>query len=406
MIHHGLNMLLTDAIHSIDPVIVIPSTYFIDLNGVAIEIIGGSIEDKSSLMEKINKTIALFERNSSDIGSNSLNQTHINSSVSVTQIPKSETDNEKESTKPRVEPTVSASSSTAPSSGSVAQPLDQKVERANQLIEALRQKKVKEEEEKERADEIERRRGMKEMQKAKRLREDQEAQEVIKEREREKREERIAREKVLAQIAADREERRARQTNLEKTSSPSKENETTDLRQRVHDKARIQFRLADGSTHSHVFEASDQLQTVVHYVSFNLNIRSFVLSTTFPRREFLQEEYSQTLQELSLAPSSVLLVISRSAAVSSGSVVSSSLFWQIVSYVTLPLVMIWNAITSLFSRTNDDKSSQRPTQRQSRETERGNRGFYNKDGNIARMRDPNDEDDDNNTWNGNSTQQM
>ena len=404
----------------LDPVIVIPSTYFIDLNGVAIEIIGGSIENQSLLLEKINKTIDVFKQNFPEIDSNNLNRTEDNQQQSNTASPDFSPDVKKEcSPKPEASGSTSAvnqssvTDASEPQNNSESPSIDEKVERANQLIEAIRQKKAKEEEEKERANEIERRKGMKEMQKAKRLREDKEAQEVVQERQREKREEQIAKERVLAQIAADREERRARQMVFSQSASNEKTNTTgedikkTELRQRVHDKARIQFRLPDGSTHTHVFEANDLLEKVAQFVSSNLNIRSFVLSTTFPRKEFLQQEYSRTLEDLSLAPTSVLLVITRSDAISSGSVVSASIFWQIFTYISLPFVMIWSAVMSVLGRSDASRGEDHNQQTSNRSTQRAQkRGFYNRDGNIARMRDPNDDDDDNNTWNGNSTQQM
>lgn len=286
--------------------------------------------------------------------------------------------------------------------------VESKVERAQQLIEAIRQKKAKEEIEREKAEEIERRKGMKEMQNSKRLREDKEALEIIKEREREKREEKLARDRVLAQIAADREERRKRQTifqNPEEMASDKNVVET-DVRQRTHEKARIQFRLPDGSTANHIFEANDSLQTVRQYVISNLNIRSFVLSTTFPRKEFSSEDYNKTLGELSLCPSSVLLVITKTGTNISRAVTSPSFLWQIIAYVCLPFAMIWNFMTTFFNGPN--RRAETEDSNQTRPQNRTPKTFSNREGNITQLRDRmrDGDDDDNNTWNGNSTQQM
>ncbi|CAG2162954.1 unnamed protein product [Oppiella nova] len=399
------------------PVIVIPSTYFIDSNGVAIEIIGGSVEDQNVLLEKINKSIDIYKQSLSSNATKNIDKSETSvDKQRVSKTPPKESTPEPSVASPSAASSSSTSSATTTSPESERPSLDAKVERANQLIEALRQKKAKEEEERERADEIERRKGVKEMLSSKRQREDKEAMDLVKEREREKREERAARERVLAQIAADREERRARNmafTEPKATQSNDADSESIqqEVRQRIDTKARIQLRLPDGSTRNNVFEANDTLESVRQFVITNLNIRAFTLATPFPRREFATDDYSQTLQHLLLSPSSVLIVVPSSGLVPSSRALSSQSFvWQMITSLISPFTLVWNLVNRFFgSNPNVSNESNRnePTVSRSAAEKRTTKGFYNKDGNIARMRDTADDDsDDTNTWNGNSTQQI
>jgi len=401
----------------IDPVIIIPCTYFIDTNGVAIEIIGGSVKSEKDLKEKIDKVMEIHKNglsvsqsqqnssSNSDINQQMNSPSSSSKTSTTTETPvKSETENK---------PKVDSSASTTPSNSPT---IESKVERANQLIEAIREKKAKEEEEKAKKDEIERRKEAKEMQKAKHLREEKETQEIIKQREKEKREEKIARERILAQIAADREERKARQTSLNSEKSVKQDLDSNSalnsdsVRERIHNKARIQFRLPDGSTKTNEFEANDTLAIVRQYLLSNLSFRNFSLSTTFPRREFTENDYSQTLQELSLSPTSVLLIIPNQGINSSKAVTSQSILWQLLAFIFSPFVFVWSFVVRYYNSWNtpdpNDELDHGSNQSRKKNVEKK---FFKKDGNVARIRDPkkdDDSDDDNNTWNGNSTQQM
>jgi hypothetical protein len=402
----------------IDPVILIPCTYFIDTNGVAIEIIGGSVNSEKDLKEKIDKVMEIH-KNSLSVSQSQQNSSSNSSAINQQMNSPSSSSRTSTTTETTVEsvtenkPKVDSSASTTPSSSPT---IESKVERANQLIEAIREKKAKEEEEKAKRDEIERRKEAKEMQRAKHLREEKEAQEIIKEREKQKREEKIARERVLAQIAADREERKARQTTLNSENSVKQELgsnsavNSDSVRERIHNKARIQFRLPDGSTKTNEFEANDTLAIVRQYLLSNLSFRNFSLSTTFPRREFTENDYSQTLQELSLSPTSVLLIIPNQGINSSKAVTSPSIFWQLLTIIFSPFVFVWSAVVRYYNSWNTPEPSDQLdsglNQFRKKDTKKK---FYKKEGNVARIRDPkkdDDSDDDNNTWNGNSTQQM
>ncbi|XP_054164496.1 UBX domain-containing protein 4-like [Oppia nitens] len=395
------------------PILVIPSTYFIDAKGIAIEIIADIIEDTNVLMEKINKTIDIFNNSLSIDEIPNQMQTSVSSHTPVANnLVTNMTTNNNDSTSSFIT-TPTASSSTTESSA-----IDSKVERANQLIEAIRQKKAKEEEDRERKDEIERRTNMKEMLNQKRIREDKEALEAIQERERDKREEKLARQRVLAQIAADREDRKAKfQTSNEKTtnvgSNESQSNVSNEqqIRHRNDTKARIQFKLPDGSTRNNIFEANDTLETVRQYVSSNLNIRSFSLVSPFPRKEFSNNEYNETLSALLLTPSSVILVVPKSGSNISRAITSPSIVSQLLTYLFTPFVMLWSFVTNLFGSNTNSTSNQTnanidPNTSNRRPERVKPKQFYNRDGNVARISGKEDDSDDNNTYNGNSTQQM
>lgn len=60
--------------------------------------------------------------------------------------------------------------------------------------------------------------------------------------------------------------------------------------------SRLQFKLPDGSSTMQEFPNSDSLQSVINFVKANLKLSGdFRLSTAFPRREFTQNDYSQSL---------------------------------------------------------------------------------------------------------------
>ncbi|KAI9527572.1 hypothetical protein NQZ68_028794 [Dissostichus eleginoides] len=121
---------------------------------------------------------------------------------------------------------------------------------------------------------------------------------------------------------------------------------------------------------------------------------NFSLATMFPRREFTSEDLNKTFLELELTPSA--------------------------SIVLLPLLGDSSAPSCLQLRPSRS-STERPRPQPSsysaaaaasdRETlpnhtaEKRPKDFR-KDGKICRLRNQEDSEDENNTWNGNSTQQM
>jgi hypothetical protein len=76
---------------------------------------------------------------------------------------------------------------------------------------------------------------------------------------------------------------------------------------------RLQIRLPDGSTLTHVFGATEALSAVRQYVELNrkdgaLPSAPFKFMTSFPKKEFSLMDMNKPLCELGLVPSAVLIV--------------------------------------------------------------------------------------------------
>ena len=76
-------------------------------------------------------------------------------------------------------------------------------------------------------------------------------------------------------------------------------------------KARIQFKLPIGTPTSATFEATSNLSTLRTYVIENIQLpfRKFKMASSFPRKDFTEEDNNKTLLELELVPSSVILIL-------------------------------------------------------------------------------------------------
>ncbi|XP_053207905.1 UBX domain-containing protein 4-like [Panonychus citri] len=410
------------------PILMVPSVYFISNTGVNLEVIAGHVTEQE-FMNSLDKVLLVHKTNvivPSPIVSPSV-------ATPLTQV------------QPAMEPVSPVSTSTTgdkveTSSGENSQPkLDEKVAKAQQLIEQLKLKKAKDDEEKARQQELERIRSGKEMAKAKARREELEMAELVKEREKEKREAAEARKRILAQIEADKEERRQRNEQFRVNScsksdpqSGTSSTPTPSIKTNVNE-ARIQFRFPDGSFKNQTFGADDPLCALRQFVIDTSAYRNFTLSTSYPKRLFTSDDLTKSLRDLELAPSSVLLVLTSPSVVSkASSLVSTNLFLQIWPLIMTPIYWIWTFITSLFrppppppppapnrfSRSPSSSSQDQgdPLERKrALEEEREKRlakrqkesKLLNRDGNVAQLRDNReDKDNEDGTWNGNSTQQM
>lgn len=203
----------------------------------------------------------------------------------------------------------------------------------------------------ERLKEIERRKMGQNVQQMKKWQEDQELKQLKEDREREKREKQQARERVLAQIAQDKAERLAKSAPQPEPSKPQAPVPSS----RPNDNStRIQFKFPDGSTSMQEFANSDLLEAVVIHIKTNMNLpySNFRLSTTFPRREFTENDYSQTLLDLQLCPTAVILVLPFSSGVVSrgqGGGTLNSIVWTLFA----PLFHIFGMIKNfLFGAPN------------------------------------------------------
>ncbi|XP_054724411.1 UBX domain-containing protein 4-like isoform X1 [Uloborus diversus] len=415
---------------AIYPVLVIPSSYFIGANGAPIEIVTGNLTS-TEFITKIDQVFQSCEINQTT-NSESSSAAVASSSAAIASTSISEPS---PSTSALDNPTnsIGASASQVATEPESKDSLQERLDRAKNLIEAQRQSKSMEEQELEKRREIERRNVGKAVQQAQQTKQENELKEWARSRAKEKEEERLAREKVKAMIAQDRAERAAKY-QLTKEAEQAEKERLAQVREaqanaaRISamnsNEARLQFRLPDGSSRNHTFSADSTLEQARTFVREQVQppFSHFTLCTTFPRRHFTESNYSETLRDLQLAPSAVLLILPAQAvtSVNQGVGFLSNLFWTLMS----PLTTIWRFITAFFtgtpSRPEPSPAPEAPPNTQSTTSKTNQPGssdstsqsvrrreptIYRRDGNIFRLNNQSD-DEENSTYNGNSTQQM
>uniref|UniRef100_A0A9J7ZAW8 UBX domain-containing protein 4 n=2 Tax=Cyprinus carpio TaxID=7962 RepID=A0A9J7ZAW8_CYPCA len=394
------------------PVVCIPSSFFIGENGVPLEVIAGSVTE-DELQRRILRVTQMHTQQMSTERAN--------------QMPVSEPQAKESQSVPMEED--GASGHVTPGEDEA---LDTKVERITKKLEERREQKKKAEEENELKKEVERRKTGKEMLDFKRQQEEEKTKRLLEERNREKAEERAARERVKQQIALDRADRAARhaQSQLEAETSriaalqarAAEQELRRDAAQREKSAfARIQFRLPDGSSFTNQFLSETRLLEARQFAAQEVGNRygQFSLATMYPRREFTAEDLQKSLLELELTPSAsiVLLPQSRSAVVRSS---ASGGIWAALGSLLYPLLSVWRFISGFLFTSAPRAPAPPATQNtygsgaaaepkrdavRKRVLEKKPEDFK-KDGKIYRLRTQEDNEDDNNTWNGNSTQQM
>ncbi|XP_069364060.1 UBX domain-containing protein 4 isoform X2 [Maniola hyperantus] len=305
----------------------------------------------------------------------------------------------------RSEPTTPE---TAPVPESESETLvDEKVERAKELLLARRREKEEKEKELEKQKEMERRAVGQGVAELKKWQADQEMKQIQEERKREKMENNLQRQRILEQIAQDRAERKAREHPTSPLpSAPAYVTLPTSVGD-ASGRARVQFKLPDGAAHTAHFDVTATLGDVQRYVADNLQMSrsSFSLWTAFPRRELTETD--ATLLELQLVPSAALLVLQRRADVVAA---NPNTFASIITFFTQLFTSIvvdpsYQLYTWLRSRLFPSPSN-RPATPNPPANPPTNPGGPRRRGNFHRVTADRADDDDNNTWNGNSTQQM
>uniref|UniRef100_A0A2H1VI68 UBX domain-containing protein 4 n=1 Tax=Spodoptera frugiperda TaxID=7108 RepID=A0A2H1VI68_SPOFR len=310
--------------------------------------------------------------------------------------------------------------------------MEEKMERAKELIEARRREKADKEKELEKEKEMERRAQGKGVAELKRWQADQELKQIQEERRREKMENNLARQRILEQIAQDRRERRARDAPPPAATAPTAPaapaTQTSPTAGDVGTGARIQFKLPDGTSHTAHFHADGTLADVQRYVADNLQVHisllattdvqryvadnlqlstsSFALWTAFPRRELT--EATASLRGLQLAPSAALLVLPRRTppTVARPSAVASIITFFTQLFTTMILEPSQTLLVWLRTRLFPPPATSPRTPRAPSPAPPAPPGGVRRRGNIHRLPSDRAPDDDNNTWNGNSTQQM
>ncbi|XP_025768063.1 UBX domain-containing protein 4 [Puma concolor] len=435
------------------PVVCVPSSFFIGDSGIPLEVIAGSVS-ADELVTRIHKVRQMHSlKGETSVANGSPSESSV-STPSTSLEPNNTSEN---SQSRNVEPceipptsdTKSDSATGGESSGHAIpsqepggcsnqrppEDLTVRVERLTKKLEERREEKRKEEEQREIKKEIERRKTGKEMLDYKRKQEEELTKRMLEERNREKAEDRAARERIKQQIALDRAERAARfaktkeeveaakaaallakQAEMEvKRDSSARERSTI---------ARIQFRLPDGSSFTNQFPSDAPLEEARQFAAQTVGntYGNFSLATMFPRREFTKEDYKKKLLDLELAPSASVVLLPAGRPTTSMVHSSSGDFWTLLGTVLYPFLAIWRLISNfLFSNppaqtsvratasepSNLASSSNSEKREPVRKRVLEKRGEdFKKEGKIYRLRTQDDGEDENNTWNGNSTQQM
>jgi len=341
--------------------------------------------------------------------------------------------------------------------------LDERIERARKLALAKQQQKLEQEKEDAKKLERERRTAGKGMAELKRWQEEQETKRALEERKKDKIQEQQLRQRLKEQIAQDRAERNARSNLSYVNDGAEPQTVPVPVRQsspiNYSGKARIQFRMPDGSSVNHGFEQDSNLGQVRNFLIDNNHVpfRQFSLWVAYPRREFTTADYNSSLQELGLLPSAALLVLPVTATRIPivGGVTSNvwTLITALLGYVVYPLTLIYTYFRGALpappppgnkptpaatkgrgntlggsrrdnpggppgsgSGSSSQGPSGTPKNTQSGETQGDDNrsknspktdNFRGSEGNVHRLRtSESDSEDEKATWNGNSTQQM
>ncbi|NXQ91744.1 UBXN4 protein, partial [Nyctibius grandis] len=437
------------------PVVCVPSSFFIGDNGIPLEVIAGSVSVEE-LVTRIHKVKQMHTAKGQPLEKGSQSSAPCSSS---------QPDGAPENTQSRAvescdSPESVMTEAIRPSAGNAnsgqasqkatnssdeqvsdAQPVNDltlKVERITKKLEERREEKRKEEEQKEIKKEIERRKTGKEMLEYKRRQEEELTKRMLEERNREKAEEKAARERIRQQIAMDRAERAARfakskeEAEAAKAAALQAKQAEIEARKEASQKersaiARIQFRLPDGSSFTNQFPSEARLEEARRFAAQTVGnaYGNFSLATMFPRREFTKEDYGKKLLELELAPSASVVLLPAGRPATSVVQASGSDLWKFLGTILYPLLAVWRFISNfLFTspppsqpavrsahqqdHSNPSTSSSIEQSRQAvrkRVVEKRGEDFK-KEGKIYRLRTQDDGEDENNTWNGNSTQQM
>jgi len=406
------------------PVILIPSIYFIDSqSGVNIETTGGTVE-KEKIIESINKALEGQEKDTASA-------TGVADSIAS---PRNErVEQARQVLQTEVVPETSEENK--PSTPTAGLSLEERVERAKRLLADKQAKKVQEEREKSKNEETERREMGKNIQAMKKKQEDEEIRKAAEERQKEKEEQRLALIKIKEQIAQDRAERsqkfnKEKQEREEKRKEQEKQKlvEEAEKAERIAAErstvARIQFKLPNGVSQNHRFDPENTIGDLYNYVIDELKTpygSNVSLSTTFPSRCLDDLSRDSSLRENGLVPSTTILILPKTRGAVSRTSGNSGGLMDYIWLLLTPLTAIWAILSSFVSGNSGNTGSQAGPGHQNASNSSPNsysagpstssnvrqrRGAgVRTEGNIARL-SSNDSDDETNTWNGNSTQQM
>jgi len=420
------------------PVLMVPSIFYINsATGVDIEVTV-TTGDEKAVLSGLDRAIEKF---------NSSGTTKVNETSDTTTTTTSDTTTASEDSS---EPSTSAGSESQEMAARVSRardmlhenvgavgpieahvtptPLDARVSRAKDLMQQKREEKEQEEEDTEKNKEIERRNLGRDLQELQRKQDEQKIQEMVKERQKEKEEQRAAKARVQAQIEQDRADRAER--------FKKEKDERTEKRQEAERKAlaeqaakadrdaaerstiaRLQFRLPDGRSRTNQFPADSTLDEVYKWVTTDLDsgFSRFSLSTTFPRRNLDESPRTATLRDLQLAPSGTILVLPQGGSSSGALISSDGSFYSLIMLLFTPFSFLWGLVSSFINPPpSRGVGGAAATPSGASSGGSGNTlggqaaaSRATRSGNVGRISNLDQSDDDEtNTYNGNSTQQM
>ncbi|XP_059079325.1 UBX domain-containing protein 4-like isoform X2 [Tigriopus californicus] len=253
-------------------------------------------------------------------------------------------------------------------------------------------------------------------------------EEAAAERKRDMEEKKLAKERVLRQIEQDRAERAQKFQTQKREETEKKERLSTMAREareaeemaKSHPStARVQFRYPDGRSRVQRLPVDSDINSLFATVADDSErspaLKEFSLSTTFPSKCLDTLPRSTTLRECNLVPSGTVLVLPKRGQALSSRNTSVGL----LSYLLLtPFTFLWGLISSFWGGTgeapnlsslsrpsNNSHHTTNPTSSRQSDPASGTTNVRRR-GNVSRLADLSDDDQDNKTWNGNSTQQM
>ena len=380
---------------AIYPVPRLPMTYFIDPKGKPLDIITGPCPSADTLKAKIHNALRVQEsRFGSEVAAASGSE-------------------------------LARSSELVPEP---SEPLNERVERARALLAQREAEKSAEMSEKERESERRRREEGRLAQEALLRRKEEEAKKDAAERRRAKAADRAHLERLREQIALDRQEKAARhgKESAEKAALAEKkktaEEEAAAAKRAAEEAARqnttrIQFRYPDQSSQVVSFEADAALSEAFAHVAAALSERDWFnegpirLVQVYPRRELSETtEGPQSFRQLGLSPSAVILVLptlSRGKQAGGDGGGGESMLWRALSVPGAVLTVLLGLVNSVLAAVGLVRPAvaQGPPQSEGQRQKRIGR-LHPEQTSDARRRNRKPDDDDNATWNGNSTQQL
>lgn len=423
----------------------VPSLYFIGQDGLPLEIVAGN-PTSADLLTKIDLVLSKAGKNK-NASTNLINAeqkataTTNNASVNIdhegantkesnveTSVPQAKSENVSNTAIPndtKEQPSTSLKATETPKAvndkkEAQAKELttEEKLERGRKMIELQQRQRIEEEERKEKERELERR-MKREMQGIK-----------------QKQQELTDREKIRQQIAQDKLERKQKELALQQMQPQPQQELPKPYTPVAHDATvtRIQFRLPSGNPHMGQFDPMCTLRNLRTYVVENISLpfRQFAMSTSFPRRELSSEDDDKTLSELELVPTAVILILPLKNSNTTPTVTSTQdislmprFVWSIFAVVTHVYYYLVGYFTGRnppeqqsSSAENKDTSNASGTVSSNAQNVATSSGLVRRytsnregttikaEGNIHRLHSGGDDNDENNTWNGNSTQQM